>query len=108
MVAYPITTGTHMIFSHQQQKIIHVILTNAEGKWKSISLSNLVPELSVRQAQDVFDHVRPLLVANVESRLARLQELNAPPVILNVELKKVAAVQRNVHPSLAALKKRLK
>lgn len=108
MGTYPSTTGVYMINTPKQQKIIHIILTNTEGKWKSINLSNLVPELTVGQAQDVFDHVWPLLVTKAEARLAHLQELKAPPIILNGDIKLVAKVKRKVHPSLAALKKRIK
>ena len=97
-----------MNWSPKQTKIIHVILTNQEGKWKSISLSNLVPQISVAQAQQVMDHVWPQLITTVEDRATRLREVNAPACILEPQQKMVGAVRRQVHPSLAALKRRIK
>lgn len=92
-----------------QTKIIHVILNNVEGYWKSINLSNMAVTITPAEAQQVMDHVHPKMVVAAEAKVKMYKKIpDYPDCIMDIQLKSLKSLKNKVHPALSSIKKRAK
>ena len=58
-------------------------------KWPSIHLQNLADEIPASEIPALMEKVRVIAISEAQTRVDKLTELKAPPIILDAEIKKL-------------------
>ena len=88
-------------------KYIHIVMTNSDGKWKSITLHNLAKTMGKADCKAVLEDLEPKLIVKCAAAVERLVRLEAPELILDPIVKQYEQVQLGKHSDLNRLRKRL-
>lgn len=80
-----------------------IALSGKLHKWNSIHMQEHVRFMTLKQCQSLHDELKPILVEEAKSRLAKFQQLNAPKVVLDNQQRFVESIERGKDPRLHIL-----
>lgn len=84
------------------QKIVELAL-KATGKWQSIALQNACQLASLAMLEEAYPIVQESLKQNRLQRIARLQTMDCPEVIMTNEQETLEKIKTGKHPHLQTI-----